>query len=63
MAAKMGPDSNARVAIIFWFVGAFLLLSSAVVKFIRTGEVTWELTGAGLIFLAVGISSAYSRKQ
>ena len=56
-------DRHTTSATIFWFVAALLLLSSAIAKFIRTGDVTWELTGAGLIFLAMGISSIYRRKQ
>ena len=56
-------DRHSKSAIIFWFIAAFLLLSSAIVKFIRTGDVTWELTVAGLIFLSIGISSIYRGKQ
>ena len=56
-SSRKGPGWHTKSAIIFWFIAAFLLLSSAIAKFIRTGDVTWELTVAGLIFLSIGISS------
>ena len=42
---RRGIGAQARhtvSATIFWFVAALLLLSSAIAKFIRTGDVTWS---------------------
>jgi hypothetical protein len=38
-------------------------LSSAVVKFVRTSDVPWELAAVGLVFLVMGISSVFPVKQ
>ena len=40
---------------VLWFVAAALALSAAVVRYVRSGEISWEITAAGLFLLAMGV--------
>lgn len=39
-----------------WFIAAALALSAAVVKYVRSGEIPWEITAAGVFLFAMGFS-------
>ena len=41
---------------VLWFIAAALALSAAVVRYVRNGEIPWEITAAGVFLLAMGFS-------
>jgi len=49
--------SRQRLGTVLWFVAAALALSAAAVKYVRSGEIAWEITAAGVFLLAMGIGT------
>ena len=40
---------------VLWLVAAALALSAALVRYLRFGEISWEITAAGVFLLAMGL--------
>jgi len=60
---KRAQNRLASLSTALWFIAASLALAAADVKFVRTGDIAWEVTAAGLFLLAMGIGSIYQGKR
>ena len=52
----MASDSANKLATVLWLVAGALALSAAIVQFVRSGEVAWGISAAGVFLLAMGLN-------